>query len=141
MTHKMTTGTSARGHAATILKMKSSARAGSLAFKNDPISRTIQQEGKTTMISPKHLAGTTTAGSAAEVIVDVRGLVKNYSHKMVVKNVSFSIRRAEIFGVLGPNGAGKTTTLEMIEGIRKPDSGTVLVAGLDVFKHKCTVQP
>ena len=92
------------------------------------------------MISPKHLAGTTTAGSAAEVIVDVRGLVKNYSHKMVVKNVSFSIRRAEIFGVLGPNGAGKTTTLEMIEGIRKPDSGTVLVAGLDVCRQKSTVQ-
>lgn len=92
------------------------------------------------MISPKHLAGTTIASPAAEVIVDVRGLVKNYSHKMVVKNVSFSIRRAEIFGVLGPNGAGKTTTLEMIEGIRKPDSGTVLVAGLDVCKQKSTVQ-
>ncbi|HEX6554908.1 MAG TPA: ABC transporter ATP-binding protein [Ktedonobacteraceae bacterium] len=92
------------------------------------------------MISPKHLTGTTTAGPAAEVIVNVRGLVKNYSHKMVVKNVSFSIRRAEIFGVLGPNGAGKTTTLEMIEGIRKPDSGTVLVAGLDVCRQKSTVQ-
>src|SRR5260221_14677442 len=90
------------------------------------------------MISPKHLTGPTTAGPAAEVIVDVRGLVKNYSHKMAVKNVSFSIRRAEIFGVLGPNGAGKTTTVEISEGIRKPDSDTVLVAGLDVWSQKNT---
>src|SRR5260221_171435 len=92
------------------------------------------------MISPKHLAGTPTAGPATQVSVTVRGLVKTYSHKMVVKNVSFSIRRAEIFGVLGQNGAGKTTTMEMIEGIRNPDSGTVLVAGLDVCRQKSTVQ-
>src|SRR5690606_22677118 len=45
--------------------------------------------------------------------------------------VSFTVRKGEIFGLLGPNGAGKTTTMEMIEGLRKPDSGTAIVAGYD----------
>ena len=57
-----------------------------------------------------------------------------------MNNVSFSVRKAEIFGVLGPNGAGKTTTLEMIEGIRKPNGGTAILAGLDVRKQKSAVQ-
>src|SRR5258708_36942541 len=92
------------------------------------------------MISQEHLAGTNAADSANGAMVDVRGLVKSYSHKIVVNNVSFSVRQAEIFGVLGPNGAGKTTTLEMIEGIRKPDSGTALLAGLDVRKQKRAMQ-
>ncbi len=73
-------------------------------------------------------------------MVDVRNLVKSYHHKTVVNNVSFAVRQAEIFGVLGPNGAGKTTTLEMIEGIRTPDSGTAIVAGLDVRRQKSAVQ-
>src|SRR5438132_2801316 len=92
------------------------------------------------MISQERLAGTNAADSANGVMVDVRGLVKSYSHKIVVNNVSFSVRQAEIFGMLGPNGAGKTTTLEMIEGIRKPDSGTAILAGLDVRRQKSAVQ-
>src|SRR6266700_5650968 len=92
------------------------------------------------MISQEHLAGTTAADPANGAMVDVRGLVKSYSHKTVVNHVSFSVRQAEIFGVLGPNGAGKTTTLEMIEGIRKPDSGTAILAGLDVRRQKSAVQ-
>ena len=92
------------------------------------------------MISQERLAGTSAADSANGAMVDVRGLVKSYSHKTVVNNVSFSVCQAEIFGVLGPNGAGKTTTLEMIEGIRKPDSGTAILAGLDVRRQKSAVQ-
>src|SRR5712692_3354874 len=92
------------------------------------------------MISQEQLAGTTTTGPATGGMVDVRGLMKSYAHKTVVNNVSFSVRQAEIFGVLGPNGAGKTTTLEMIEGIRKPDAGTAILAGLDVRRQKSAVQ-
>ncbi len=92
------------------------------------------------MISQEYPAGTSAANSANGAMVDVRGLVKSYAHKNVVNNVSFSVRQAEIFGVLGPNGVGKTTTLEMIEGIRKPDSGTALLAGLDVRKQKRAMQ-
>jgi ABC-2 type transport system ATP-binding protein len=52
-----------------------------------------------------------------------------------VKGISFSVEKGEIFGILGPNGAGKTTTLEIIEGIKKQDSGTVEVLGLDNIKQ------
>src|SRR6266568_7543445 len=77
---------------------------------------------------------------ATEVMLEVRNLVKSYHHKAVVDNISFTVGKAEIFGVLGPNGAGKTTTLEMIEGIRTPDSGTAVLAGYDVRKQKSAVQ-
>src|SRR5579859_7629528 len=92
------------------------------------------------MISQEQATNTAAAKVESGVMLDVRGLVKSYSHKTVVNNVSFSVRKAEIFGVLGPNGAGKTTTLEMIEGIRKPDSGTALLAGFDVRRQKSAVQ-
>jgi len=83
---------------------------------------------------------TSTSPVGADVILDVSNLVKSYHNKAVVNNVSFAVRRGEIFGVLGPNGAGKTTTLEMIEGIRTPDSGTAVLAGYDVRKQKSAVQ-
>src|SRR5229473_6808730 len=92
------------------------------------------------MISQEQLPGTVATPAEAGVMVDVRNLVKSYHHKTVVNNVSFNVRRGEIFGVLGPNGAGKTTTLEMIEGIRTPDSGTAILAGLDIRRQKRAVQ-
>jgi ABC-2 type transport system ATP-binding protein len=57
-----------------------------------------------------------------------------------VRGISFSIPDRAIFGLLGPNGAGKTTTIEMIEGIRIPDSGTIRVAGLDPFRDGIRVR-
>jgi ABC-2 type transport system ATP-binding protein len=73
-------------------------------------------------------------------MIDVRNLVKRYQQRAVVKGISFSVRRGEIFGLLGPNGAGKSTTLEMIEGIRTPDEGTSVIAGLDIRSKKRAVQ-
>ncbi|MDI5976414.1 ABC transporter ATP-binding protein [Amycolatopsis magusensis] len=64
-------------------------------------------------------------------IIEVYGLRKRYGDKLAVDGVSFSVERGEIFGILGPNGAGKTTTVEILEGLRKPDEGTVSVLGLD----------
>jgi ABC-2 type transport system ATP-binding protein len=49
--------------------------------------------------------------------------------------VTFDVRRGEVFGMLGPNGAGKTTTVEMMEGLRAPDSGEVRVLGLDATRE------
>ncbi|HEX4662621.1 MAG TPA: ABC transporter ATP-binding protein [Candidatus Saccharimonadales bacterium] len=68
-------------------------------------------------------------------IVDVKNLRKKYDDKEVVKGISFSVEKGEIFGILGPNGAGKTTTLEMIETLRPIDGGSVTVDGIDVAKH------
>ena len=92
----------------------------------------------------KHVSTESTSSAtpivSTNIMINVRNLVKRYNHKTAVNNVSFAIKQGEIFGVLGPNGAGKTTTLEMIEGIRTPDSGTAILAGLDIRRQKSAVQ-
>jgi ABC-2 type transport system ATP-binding protein len=64
-------------------------------------------------------------------IIEARGLIKRYGDFTAVDGVDLSVYEDEIFGILGPNGAGKTTTLEMIEGLREPDGGSITVAGID----------
>jgi ABC-2 type transport system ATP-binding protein len=73
-------------------------------------------------------------------ILVVDGLTKVYGKKTVVKGISFSVKRGEIFGILGPNGAGKTTSLEMIEALRPIDGGTVTLDGIDVSKDPQAVK-
>ena len=63
--------------------------------------------------------------------VVVRGLRKSYDGIAAVRGVDFEIARGEVFGLLGPNGAGKTTTVEILEGYRERDGGTVEVLGHD----------
>jgi len=62
-------------------------------------------------------------------ILQVSNLVKNFGNLTAVNNVSFGIQRGRCFGLLGPNGAGKTTTIELMEGIKTPDAGTILYQG------------
>ena len=64
-------------------------------------------------------------------VIEVTNLVKHYGNHTAVDGVSFSVEEGEIFAILGPNGAGKTTTVESISGLRRPDSGTISVLGLD----------
>lgn len=73
-------------------------------------------------------------------VIEVRGLVKRYGDFTAVDHVDLDVRQHEIFGILGPNGAGKTTTLEMIEGLREPDAGTIRVAGIDVVTEPTAVK-
>src|SRR6478735_11828056 len=61
--------------------------------------------------------------------IEVTDLRKNYGSLAAVDGVTFQVESGEFFGILGPNGAGKTTTLEMIEGLREPDSGSVTLLG------------
>ncbi|MBN2186652.1 MAG: ABC transporter ATP-binding protein [Dehalococcoidia bacterium] len=70
-----------------------------------------------------------------DTVVEVGGLSKNYGNLIAVNEVSFAIRKGEIFGLLGPNGAGKTTTVELIEGLRKPDAGFIKVCGIDTSER------
>ena len=64
-------------------------------------------------------------------IVQVENLAKRYGAVEALRGVSFEVHAGEVFGLLGPNGAGKTTTIEILEGLRTPDSGRVSVCGLD----------
>ncbi len=59
----------------------------------------------------------------------VENLVKSYGSNTVIKNISFKVKRGEVFALLGANGAGKTTVLECIEGLRRYDSGSITVNG------------
>lgn len=68
----------------------------------------------------------------SEAILKVKNLKKVYDGKPAVDDISFEVKKGEIFGILGPNGAGKTTTLEMIETMREIDGGNITVDGLDV---------
>jgi ABC-2 type transport system ATP-binding protein len=70
-------------------------------------------------------------GGSRDIAVHVRGLVKRYGGRAVVDGLDLTVRRGEVFALLGPNGAGKTTTVEILEGYRQPDGGTVRVLGLD----------
>lgn len=61
--------------------------------------------------------------------IQIDGLRKSYGDHMVLKGLTFHVARGEIFALLGVNGAGKTTTLECMEGLRKYDSGSIVVNG------------
>jgi len=63
-------------------------------------------------------------------VIEVENLTKRYGDVEALRGVSFSVSEGEVFGLLGPNGAGKTSTVEILEGLRTPDSGRVSVAAL-----------
>jgi ABC-2 type transport system ATP-binding protein len=62
-------------------------------------------------------------------MLEIKNVVKKYSHQLAVDNISFTIDKGKIFGLLGPNGAGKSSLLRMVTGITQPDSGTILFDG------------
>ena len=70
-----------------------------------------------------------------QAVIAIAGLHKSYGRVVAVKHVDLEIHKGEVFGILGPNGAGKTTTLEMIEGLRQPDGGTISVCGIDAIRQ------
>lgn len=67
----------------------------------------------------------------SEPVIQVENLQKSYGAVQALRGVSFAVEQGEVFGLLGPNGAGKTTTIEILEGMRTPDSGKARVCGLD----------
>ena len=71
----------------------------------------------------------------SDVLVSVKRFTKRYGETVAVKDVSFEVRRDEIFALLGPNGSGKTSTLECLEGIRRPDGGELSISGIDPTRH------
>jgi ABC-2 type transport system ATP-binding protein len=88
----------------------------------------------------RRLAGLLSTG-AGTCAISVAGLRKSYGSKLAVDALDFEVGTGEVFGLLGPNGAGKTTTVEILEGYRRPDSGTVRVLGLDPVKDGPRLRP
>ena len=72
---------------------------------------------------------------SSENAVEVKGLSKRFNGLLAVDNVSFEVKKGELFGFLGPNGAGKTTTIRMLTGVVKPDKGTASIFGYDILKQ------
>ncbi|MDQ6887547.1 MAG: ABC transporter ATP-binding protein [Gemmatimonadota bacterium] len=81
-----------------------------------------------------------TATLSASPVIRISGIRKSYGRLVAVDEVSLDVTDGEIFGLIGPNGAGKTTTMECVEGIRRPDRGTITVLGLDPFRDPYALQ-
>jgi ABC-2 type transport system ATP-binding protein len=73
--------------------------------------------------------------SSPELALQATGLVKRYGDLVAVNGLDLSVRRGTCLGLLGPNGAGKTTTIEMLEGLKKPDGGTISILGRAWSSH------
>jgi ABC-2 type transport system ATP-binding protein len=76
----------------------------------------------------------------ANPIIRIQNVVKRFDTVTAVDNISFDVRRGEIFAFLGPNGAGKTTTIRMLTTLTRPTSGTLEVDGLDPVTHQTDVR-
>ncbi|MDO5143933.1 MAG: ABC transporter ATP-binding protein [bacterium] len=73
---------------------------------------------------------------ADEPIVSVKELTKSFQGRRVVDKLSFDVKRGEVFALLGHNGAGKSTTIDLILGLKQPDSGSARVFGLECATHR-----
>jgi ABC-2 type transport system ATP-binding protein len=74
------------------------------------------------------------------LMIEVANLTKRYAGHAALSNVSFTVRRGEVVGLLGPNGAGKSTTMRILSCYLPGSSGTVRIAGLDVFRQSAEVR-
>ena len=80
-------------------------------------------------------------GERGELAIEVRGLVKSYGPVPAVRGVDLAVRHGEIFALLGPNGAGKSTVVEILEGYRPRDAGSVSVLGYDPARQRRQLKP
>ena len=74
------------------------------------------------------------------VLVWAENLHKRYGDVHALRGISFEIKKGEVFGLLGPNGAGKTTTIEILEGLRQSDEGSVRVCGFDPSRESAQLK-
>lgn len=69
-----------------------------------------------------------------EVVIEARNLTKSFGELQIIKGISMDVRRGEIVGIVGASGAGKTTLLHIISSLDRPDSGEVLINGVDIHR-------
>jgi ABC-2 type transport system ATP-binding protein len=70
----------------------------------------------------------------SEAMIEVKNLTKKFGDFTAVDNISFDVKKSEVFGLLGPNGAGKTTTIRMLSTLSRPTDGTARIGGYDIVK-------
>jgi branched-chain amino acid transport system ATP-binding protein len=75
-----------------------------------------------------------TGSPVIEPLLQVAGVAKRFGRLGVLHDVSFSVDAGEAFGIVGPNGAGKSTLLDVVNGVLRPDAGSVRFAGADVTR-------
>ena len=75
------------------------------------------------------------AAGPGEAALELRGLTKRFGQTYAVAAISLTVPRGSFFGLVGPNGAGKTTTLRMATGLLRPDAGTALLQGIDIWRR------
>jgi len=73
-------------------------------------------------------------------IIEVKNLTKMFNDFVAVDNISFDVKKGEIFGLLGPNGAGKSTTLRVLSTLAAPTKGTATIGGYDIVKDGTEVR-
>ncbi len=76
----------------------------------------------------------------SDELIQVKGLTKKFNSFIAVNQISFAIKKGEVFGLLGPNGAGKSTTISMLCCLLKPTSGTALIDGKDINKEELEIK-
>ena len=77
---------------------------------------------------------------ASDSIIEVQNLTKMFKKFTAVDDISFDVKKGEIFGLLGPNGAGKSTTLRMLSTLSRPTKGTATIGGFDTVKNDTEVR-
>jgi ABC-type Fe3+/spermidine/putrescine transport system ATPase subunit len=78
---------------------------------------------------------------SAVPIIGIDGLVKRFGDVTAVDRLSFSVNHGEIFGLVGPDGAGKTATMRMLAGVMRPDSGAIVIDGIDAVADPEQAKP
>ena len=86
-------------------------------------------------MQPSEIAEQIDVGNIPDIVINADNLTKKYGDFTAAQNISFRIRRGEIFGLLGPNGAGKSTTFKMLCGLAKPTTGQGYIMGTDMIKN------
>lgn len=71
-----------------------------------------------------------------ETYICVRNVTKSFENRTVVDNLSFDVKKGEVFGLLGHNGAGKSTTIDLILGLKAPDTGSAMILNMNAAKNR-----
>nr|WP_202107164.1 ABC transporter ATP-binding protein [Agromyces seonyuensis] len=106
-------------------------RAASAAAGDDALDVTASRERRRRLVRAARPA----PGTDRPDVLEITGLTKRFGHTVALEDLDLTVRVGSFTGIVGPNGAGKTTALSMVAGLLRPDSGTVLINGIDAWKH------